>query len=163
MKNAGLLCFTSTALLSKSCTSQQQQQQQQECVASYCSDMAPACCSAALPPKTCNGAFVAQRHRPSRACGALLCLLLLGPVRASSAPRTRRRAGGEVSFQGSKSAAGFVVRTAVPRGSSTKGGGRDSSKRVESRNRPRSSRVRGAASMAVSAGLDAEIISQQSR
>lgn len=129
-----------------------------------CSDMTPACCSAALPPKTCNGgAFAAQRHRRSRAYGALVCLLLLGPVQASSAPRTRRRVGGEVSFQGSKSVAGFVARTAVPRGSSSKVDVRDSSKRVGLRNRLPSARVRGAASMAVSAGLDAEIISQQSR
>lgn len=141
-------------------------QQRQEYVlprAWYFCDMTPAWCSATLPPKTCNGAFAAQRHRRSRACGALVCLLLLGPVRASSTPRVRRRVGGEVSFQGGKSVAGFVARPAVPRRSNTRGRVGDSSKRVESRKRPRSSRVRGTASMAVSAGLDAETINQQSR
>lgn len=134
--------------------------------ASYCSDMALACYSAALPTQPRSGTSATHRQRRSRTCSALVCLLLLGRARASSSPRTRRRTGGQVPFHGKKAIAGFVARPAVPapRGSSTaKGGVGDPSRRVESRNRLRSSRARGVVSMAVSAGLDAEIVSQQSR
>lgn len=129
--------------------------------------IAPPCSRPASLSKVCpRTTFAAHRPQRSRSCGILLCLLLLGPARTSSSPRLRCRVGGEslpTCTGGRNIAGGFIVRSAVPSRSSAERRLRESVRHARWRGWLRSSHARGAASMAVTAGLEAETANQPSR
>lgn len=101
-------------------------------------------------PKNSARSFAANRRQRTRACGVFVCLLLLGPARCSPLARSHRRVSSSNTGGGVPA---FVVRPSAS-GSSTRGSLKDWVRRAELPAGMRSSRARGTASMAVTAGLE---------
>lgn len=125
-------------------------------------------------PKTRTRYFAARRRQRSRTCGALAFLLLIGPARASSSAKSRRRIGEIASVtagstkknsdrRSKRSLTGFVVSSGVRSGSCVEGRLQGRLQNVEDKNWSRFPHSRGAASMTATTSIDSEVVSQQSR